>query len=156
MPGEKDRIDIQFLPNLHGYICLPALRTSFVGICGKARRPTRWGRGSIATMRKTISSRDAGFYSHVLPSSNEGWKKTGRREAGWRGDAAGWWILSREGLYYAVRSADLARERCCRSPPKKAGLSRALRKDFSADLEFSSRLAKQVFPGTSCWIVPAA
>jgi flavin-dependent dehydrogenase len=56
-----------------------------------------------------------------------------------------------EGLYYAIRSADLAVGALLSEagePAGKAGQYRqSLRRDFAADLEFGSRLAKRVFLG---------
>ena len=72
---------------------------------------------------------------------------------GWMavGDAAGLVDpITGEGLYYAIRSADLAASALLSEAgvtEKVQAYRRMLRKDFSADLEFSSRLAKQVFLG---------
>jgi flavin-dependent dehydrogenase len=68
------------------------------------------------------------------------------------GDAAGLVDpVTGEGLYYAIRSADLAARALLSEvgePAEKAGHYRqALRRDFAADLEFGSRLAKRVFLG---------
>ena len=56
-----------------------------------------------------------------------------------------------EGLYYAIRSADLAVRTLlseATEPAAKAGQYRqSLRRDFAADLEFGSRLAKRLFLG---------
>ena len=104
---------------------------------------------------KGISAKDASFYSHVLPSlETKAWKKN--RVAGDRwmavGDAAGLVDpITGEGLYYAMRSADLASQTLLSESAdmaaKPQAYRRLLRKDFSADLEFSSRLARQVFLG---------
>ena len=73
---------------------------------------------------------------------------------GWMavGDAAGLVDpITGEGLYYAIRSADLAARALlseASEPAGKAGqYGRLLRRDFAADLEFGSRLAKRVFLG---------
>ena len=60
--------------------------------------------------------------------------------------------ITGEGLYYAMRSGDLASqvvlERCALHWPSKPQAYRALlRRDFAADLEFGATLAKRVFLG---------
>jgi flavin-dependent dehydrogenase len=72
---------------------------------------------------------------------------------GWMavGDAAGLVDpITGEGLYYAIRSADLAAQTILAdaAPAEQTSVYRkALRRDFAADLEFGSRLAKRVFLG---------
>ena len=66
------------------------------------------------------------------------------------GDAAGLVDpITGEGLYYAVRSADLATRALLNETGELAATNyrRLLRRDFAADLEFGSRLAKRVFHG---------
>lgn len=66
------------------------------------------------------------------------------------GDAAGLVDpITGEGLYYAIRSADLAAKALLTEIGGLAGQAyrRMLRRDFAADLEFGSRLAKRVFFG---------
>ena len=59
--------------------------------------------------------------------------------------------ITGEGLYYAIRSADLAAQHAARRrrrPAEQPAAYRSLlRRDFAADLEFGSRLAKRVFLG---------
>jgi flavin-dependent dehydrogenase len=67
--------------------------------------------------------------------------------------------ITGEGLYYAIRSGDLA----ARSLLAEVGVAekvehyrRLLRHDFTADLEFGSRLAKRIFHGSFlCGAVPS-
>jgi Dehydrogenases (flavoproteins) len=156
VPGERERIDIQFLPRLHGYIWVfPRCGHLSVGICGKGE-PAQALRGRLDRYmaEKGISRDGASFYSHVLPSlETKGWKKNRVAGDGWMavGDAAGLVDpITGEGLYYAIRSADLAANVLLSESgvaEKAQAYRRVLRKDFSADLEFSSRLAKQVFVG---------
>ena len=68
------------------------------------------------------------------------------------GDAAGLVDpVTGEGLYYAIRSADLAARALLSETSDAAGelgqYRQSLRRDFAADLEFGSRLAKRVFLG---------
>jgi len=155
--GEQDRIDIQFLPRMQGYIWVfPRCGHLSVGICGKGE-PAHALRARLERYMadKGLSSKGAGFYSHVLPAlETRAWKKNRVAGDGWMavGDAAGLVDpITGEGLYYAIRSADLAANALLAetggATEKSQAYRRMLRKDFSADLEFSSRLARQVFLG---------
>ena len=157
VPVQKDHIDIQFLPKLHGYIWVfPRCGHLSVGICGKGETAQALrARLERYMAEKGISAKDASFYSHVLPSlETKAWKKNRVAGDGWMavGDAAGLVDpITGEGLYYAMRSADLASQTLLSESAdmaaKPQAYRRLLRKDFSADLEFSSRLARQVFLG---------
>jgi flavin-dependent dehydrogenase len=102
-----------------------------------------------------ISWKGASFYSHLLPSLGiNSWDKNRVAGEGWMavGDAAGLVDpITGEGLYYAIRSADLAARALLSEvgevAEKIAGYRQLLRRDFAADLEFGSRLAKRVFLG---------
>jgi geranylgeranyl reductase family protein len=155
--GNRDQIDIQFLPRLQGYIWVfPRCGHLSVGICGKGE-PAQALRGRLERYmaEKGISSKGANFYSHVLPSlETKAWRKNRVTGDGWMavGDAAGLVDpITGEGLYYAMRSADLAAKALLSEAgglaEKAHAYARMLRKDFSADLEFSSRLAKKIFLG---------
>ena len=62
------------------------------------------------------------------------------------GDAAGLVDpITGEGLYYAMRSADLAAEAILTGAAHS--YHKLLRRDFMHDLEFASRLAKRIFHG---------
>jgi geranylgeranyl reductase family protein len=157
VPAEQARIDIQFLPQLEGYIWVfPRCQHLSVGICGKGV--------PAAALRKRLeqymvehdlSAKGATFYSHLLPSlATRSWKTNRVAGDGWMavGDAAGLVDpITGEGLYYAIRSGDLA----ARSLLAEVGdlaervmhYQRLLRRDFAADLEFGSRLAKRIFLG---------
>ncbi|HTM50644.1 MAG TPA: NAD(P)/FAD-dependent oxidoreductase [Bryobacteraceae bacterium] len=157
VPEQKERIDIQFLPRLQGYIWVfPRCGHLSVGICGKGE-PAQSLRTRLERYmaEKGISTKGAAFYSHLLPSlETRAWKKNRVAGEGWMavGDAAGLVDpITGEGLYYAMRSADLASKALLNETAdlaeKPNAYRRLLRKDFSLDLEFSSRLAKQVFLG---------
>jgi len=157
VPQEQARIDIQFLPHLEGYIWVfPRCGHLSVGICGKGV--------PAASLRQRLERymadhglpvKGATFYSHLLPSlDTRSWKNNRVAGEGWMavGDAAGLVDpITGEGLYYAIRSGDLA----ARSLLAEVGgladrvvhYRRLLRRDFAADLEFGSRLAKRIFLG---------
>ncbi len=153
VPGEREQIDIQFLPGLEGYIWVfPRCGHLSVGICGKGE-PAQALRKRLEAymMERGISWKGASFYSHLLPSlETPSWKRNRVAGDGWMavGDAAGLVDpITGEGLYYAIRSADLAAKALLSEIGDLAGQAyrRMLRRDFAGDLEFGSRLAKRVF-----------
>ena len=157
VPGDQTHIDIQFLPRLEGYIWVfPRCGHLSVGICGKGE--------PASSLRKRLEQyltqrgmawKGAAFYSHLLPSLDAAsWKKNRVAGEGWMavGDAAGLVDpVTGEGLYYAIRSADLAARALlseAAEPAAKVGqYQQSLRRDFAADLEFGARLAKRLFLG---------
>jgi geranylgeranyl reductase family protein len=157
IPGDQARIDIQFLPRLEGYIWIfPRCGHLSVGICGKGEPATSLRKRLEQYMNERgISWKGASFYSHLLPSLDTGsWKKNRVAGEGWMavGDAAGLVDpITGEGLYYAIRSADLAARALLSEvtglAEKMTHYRQLLRHDFTADLEFGSRLAKRVFLG---------
>src|SRR5690242_1426419 len=156
VPGDRDQIDIQFLPNLEGYIWVfPRCGHLSVGICGKGE-PAQSLRKRLESYmaERGISWKGAAFYSHLLPSlETPSWKRNRVAGDGWMavGDAAGLVDpVTGEGLYYALRSADLATQSLLADTPASENAERyrkLLRHDFADDLEFGSRLAKRVFLG---------
>jgi len=164
--GEQTRIDIQFLPHLEGYIWIfPRCGHLSVGICGKGEPASSLRQRLERFMtERDLSWKHGSFYSHMLPSlDTSSWRKNRVSGEGWLavGDAAGLVDpITGEGLYYALRSADLAVRSLL---AEVSGLAervnlyhRFLRRDFAADLEFGSRLARRVFHGEFLWAsVPA-
>jgi geranylgeranyl reductase family protein len=157
VPGNQERIDIQFLPRLEGYIWVfPRCGHLSVGICGKGE-PAGSLRKRLENYmnEKGIPWKGSPFYSHLLPSlETAGWKRNRVTGEGWLavGDAAGLVDpVTGEGLYYAIRSADLAARALLSElgglAERLQAYRRMLRRDFAADLEFGSRLAKRVFLG---------
>jgi geranylgeranyl reductase family protein len=165
VPGDQERIDIQFLPDLEGYIWIfPRCGHLSVGICGKGEPASSLRKRLEAYMAgRGISWKGASFYSHLLPSLDaRSWERNRVAGDGWMavGDAAGLVDpITGEGLYYAIRSGDLAAQSLLADAGgAQACLSRyrdLLRRDFADDLEFGSRLAKRVFLGRFlCGSVP--
>jgi len=156
IPGDRNRIDIQFLPKLEGYIWIfPRCGHLSVGICGKGQ-PASVLRARLERYMEEqgLAKEGATFYSHLLPClDTPAWKRNRVSGEGWlaTGDAAGLVDpITGEGLYYAVRSADLATKAILTESIDLAGAAyrKLLRRDFMADLEFGSRLAGRVFQGT--------
>jgi geranylgeranyl reductase family protein len=157
VPTDQNHIDIQFLPNLEGYIWVfPRCGHLSVGICGKGE-PAHSLRTRLERymQEKGISYKGASFYGHVLPSLEAGrWKGNRAAGDGWLavGDAAGLVDpITGEGLYYAMRSGDLASQVLLNEAHSLSEKAQAyctlLRRDFAADLEFGASLAKRVFLG---------
>jgi geranylgeranyl reductase family protein len=156
LDGTRDHIDIQFLPGLEGYIWVfPRCGHLSVGICGKGESAQALRQRLERYMSEMgMTWKGAPFYSHLLPAlETASWKKNRVAGDGWLaiGDAAGLVDpITGEGLYYAVRSADLAAKSLVEDISLADRLQlyrRNLRRDFMADLEFGSRLAKRVFLG---------
>ncbi|MEQ1884342.1 MAG: NAD(P)/FAD-dependent oxidoreductase [Bryobacteraceae bacterium] len=156
--GEQERIDIQFLPKLEGYIWVfPRAGHLSVGICGKGQSAQALRAQLERYMNeKGIAWKGAQFYGHMLPSlESAGWKKNRVAGEGWMavGDAAGLVDpITGEGIYYAMRSGDLASQIVLNDAhgiAEKAHAYRAaIAREFTADLEFASTLARRVFMGT--------
>jgi geranylgeranyl reductase family protein len=156
VPGDQNRIDIQFLPHLEGYIWVfPRCGHLSVGICGKGEAAGSLRRRLELYMAEHgLPWKGATFYSHLLPSLATGsWRNNRVSGEGWMavGDAAGLVDpITGEGLYYAMRSAELAAHTLLAetAPAAKAkAYGDLLKRDFATDLEFGSRLAGRVFLG---------
>jgi geranylgeranyl reductase family protein len=155
VPAQQERIDIQFLPGLEGYIWIfPRCGHLSVGICGKGEPASALRKRLEQYMtERGLSWKGAAFYSHLLPSlDTRSWRSNRVAGDGWAavGDAAGLVDpITGEGLYYAIRSGDLAAQSLLNEAGDsvEARYRRLLRRDFAADLEFGSRLAKRIFLG---------
>ena len=152
--ARQDHIDIQFLANLEGYIWVfPRCGHLSAGICGKGQSAQAL-RASLERYldEKGIRWRGAAFYSHMLPAlESPGWKSNRVSGDGWLavGDAAGLVDpITGEGLYYALRSADLASQIVLNESPvadKARAYRELLQRDFVDDLAYSATIAKRVF-----------
>lgn len=157
VPAQQQHIDIQFLPRLEGYIWVfPRQGHLSVGICGKGEPAQQLRLRLEAYMRdKEIDYSQARFYSHLLPSLEvPAWKSNRLSGDGWMavGDAGGLVDpITGEGLYYAMRSADLAAEAIVRDTHPVHELSsvyrRELELDFGHDLAFGAAIARRIFLG---------
>jgi flavin-dependent dehydrogenase len=154
IPAEQDHIDIQFFSGFEGYIWIfPRNNHLSAGICGKGE-PAQALRARLEKYlaEKGISLKGSTFYGHVLPSLEKpAWRSNRVAGEGWMavGDAAGLVDpVTGEGLYYAVRSADLAAKVLLSESPYLVEDYRSeLRSEFTEDLEMASRLAKRVYLG---------
>jgi geranylgeranyl reductase family protein len=160
VPCDQSHIDIQFLPKLEGYIWVfPRAGHLSVGICGKGESAQSLRARLERYMdERGISRKEAKFYGHMLPAlERQGWRNN--RLAGDRwiavGDAGGLVDpITGEGLYYAVRSGDLASQVVLgdHEEDKRAEHYRQLiSRDFGLDLTYSAALAKRLFCGVICF-----
>jgi len=153
IPGEGQRMEIQFAAGLHGYIWIfPRTDHFSAGICG------RMTDGNTQALRRTLDealiklglqTQGAPFYAHVLPSLTA---KTLRNSPiggkGWAiiGDTAGFVdSITGEGLYYALRSAELVSEALLADKP--ASYPARVRSDFLPELELAASMAGRFFNG---------
>jgi geranylgeranyl reductase family protein len=154
IPTEQEHIDVQFFAGFEGYIWVfPRNGHLSTGICGKGV-PAQELRARLERYlaERGISLKSAQFYGHVLPSLEKpAWRSNRVAGDGWMavGDAAGLVDpMTGEGLYYAVRSADLATRVVLGEAAYPAEEYRSLlRREFTDDLELASRLAKRLFTG---------
>jgi flavin-dependent dehydrogenase len=153
IPGSSSCMQIQFFARLHGYFWIfPRADHFSAGICGKMTGKTTAELRLL--MEECISSAGlafagAKFYAHVLPAlslttlrpaavSGDGWAMVG--------DAAGFTDpITGEGLYYAVRSADLLSQAVLANRPET--YRQLLRNDFLPELEMAARVADRFFTG---------
>ncbi len=160
VPSNQAHIDIQFLPNLEGYIWVfPRAGHLSIGICGKSE--------SAQCLRvrlerymdeKGFSRKDAKFYGHMLPAlESRGWRNNRLAGDGWIavGDAGGLVDpITGEGLYYAIRSGDLASQVLLQDGAldrKAESYRQIITHDFGLDLTYSAGLAKRLFCGAICF-----
>jgi flavin-dependent dehydrogenase len=151
--GSSACMQLQFLPGLHGYIWIFPRKDHYsAGICGKL------GGMSTAELRRLLETNlsaagfnfsNAKFYSHVLPSLSA---STLRHSAvsgpGWAmvGDAAGLVDpITGEGLYYALRSAELLALASLQNDPES--YSCLLEQQILPELEMAARVADRFFTG---------
>ena len=154
VPGTREQVDIRFLPGYAGYIWLfPRQNHISAGICAKgvpAQELRRWLEEYLTD--QGLDYKDATFYGHVIPSLEKPqWRGNRVAGAGWVavGDAAGLVDpVTGEGLYYAMRSADLASEAILKAPAAVEQAYRsALSYEFTDELELASRLANRLYFG---------
>jgi flavin-dependent dehydrogenase len=123
-----------------------------VGICGKGvSAQTLRVRLEAYMDERAIPRKDATFYSHMLPSlESSAWRRNRVAGPGWLavGDAGGLVDpITGEGLYYALRSGDLASRALLHDADPVQDYRAALSQEFARDLEFAAMLAKRVFLG---------
>jgi flavin-dependent dehydrogenase len=153
VPAQAEGICVKFLNHFEGYLwSFPRCDHLSVGICGSmAKHTSQELRRHLHTFMESESiPRDgARFYSHVLPSPQKqtlSSRKVVGRNWALVGDAAAWVDpITGEGLYYALRSGELLAESLIADKP--AEYPARIRKAFSTDLEFATRIARRFYRG---------
>ena len=153
IPGTGRTVKIKFLKELHGYIWIfPRTDHFSAGICGRMKGK------NTAELRRLLEEclpefnlglEGARFYAHIIPSltvtalqgvpfSGPGWAMIG--------DAAGFVdAITGEGLFYALRSAELLSHCVLQESPES--YQALVRKDFLTELERASRIATRFYGG---------
>jgi flavin-dependent dehydrogenase len=154
VPQTAEEIIIKFLPEFEGYIwSFPRADHLSLGICGSMAAHTsaelKTHLHAFAASEK-MSTENAKFYSHVLPSPQE-CTLSNRAVMGrnWAlcGDAAAWVDpLTGEGLFYAMRSGELLGRALAEGCPER--YAARVRASFSAELEFASRIVRRFYRGS--------
>ncbi len=152
IPGTHHTVQIKFLKGLHGYIWIfPRADHFSAGICG------RMNGTSTAELRRILegalpdfglSLEGARFYAHIIPSLTAAALQMPFAGDGWAmiGDAAGFVdAITGEGLYYALRSADLLASALLRDTPESYPLR--VKADFLPELEHAARIANRFYAG---------
>jgi geranylgeranyl reductase family protein len=149
LPGESSAVYLEFFPQLSGYLWVfPRCGHLSIGICGKGMVSTEARRLLERWMdERGYRWREGEFYAHLIPSL-EPESFAPLRLAGDRwlacGDAAGLVDpVTGEGIYYAIRSGDLA----CRALVRKENYRNLLESDFLADLSIGARFAHRFYKG---------
>ena len=154
VPGRpQDHIEIRFRSDLEGYIWVfPRTAHLSVGICGRIdSRGTPWLRRVVEDYMAAngIPLDGATFYCHLLPALAAASFDHNRVEGeGWAavGDAAGLVDpITGEGLYYALRSADLLAG--CVREGRAAEYGQRVRAELVEDLQLGARITRRFYHG---------
>ena len=153
VPGEWDHIEIQFRKGLEGYLWVfPRTDHLSVGICGKIKaQDTKRLRQMVEEYMAEhgLPLDGSRFYCHLLPSlAAKSFERNRVAGAGWAaaGDAAGVVDpITGEGIYFALRSADLLAG--CLIEGRIADYAKLLRKEVTADLQFGAKLSNWFYHG---------
>jgi flavin-dependent dehydrogenase len=153
VPRQQEHIEIQFLEGLEGYIWVfPRTDHLSVGICGKIDSegtPSLRRRLEQYMAEHAIPTEGSTFYCHLLPSlAPESFDRNRVAGEGWAavGDAAGLVDpLTGEGIYYALRSADLLG--ACVREGRLADYARRVRADIIDDLRLGAVVSRHFYRG---------
>jgi flavin-dependent dehydrogenase len=153
IPGNHHTVQIKFLKGLHGYIWIfPRAGHFSAGICGRMQGK------NTAELRRLLEDSlpefglnldGASFYAHIIPSlTPDALRNSSFAGDGWAmvGDAAGFVdAITGEGLYYALRSAELLTEALLDNAPEK--YPALAKSDFLPELERAARIADRFYGG---------
>jgi flavin-dependent dehydrogenase len=153
IPGHHQTVQIKFLKGLHGYVWIfPRADHFSAGICGRMKCKT------TAELRRMLEDSlpefglnldGASFYAHIIPSlTPDALRNSSFAGDGWAmiGDAAGFVdAITGEGLYYALRSAELLTEALLANAPEQ--YPAIAKSDFLPELERAARIANRFYGG---------
>ena len=149
--GDQEHLTIEFPAKLHGYIWVfPRCGHLSVGIGGKGEAASSMrGRLERYMDEHGFSREGAKFYSHLIPSlSTAAWGANHVSGDGWMavGDAAALVDpLTGEGIYYALRSGELAAEALMGGVAPEEAYRRKVEEEIAPDLEAASRAALRFY-----------
>ncbi len=153
IPGTSATVQIKFIEGLHGYVWIfPRANHFSAGICGRMHGK------STAELRQLLESclpkfglshEKGSFYAHILPSlAPEALRNSQVCGDGWAmlGDAAGLVdAITGEGLYYALRSAEMFSEAFLSGVPET--YAAAVEREILPELELAARIADRFYAG---------
>lgn len=151
----QSHIDLQFFPSFEGYSWIfPRCGRASVGIGGKGEsaqsmryRLEQW------MERRGLPYKNAPFYAHMIPALEPAsWANNRVSGEGWMaaGDTAGLVDpVTGEGIYYALRSGEMAAETLLDASipwaSKHVAYREALRREIMDELAAGSRLAPKLY-----------
>jgi flavin-dependent dehydrogenase len=155
IPGSHHTVQVKFVKGLHGYIWIfPRANHFSAGISGRMQNKDK----STAELRRLLEdslpefgldSKGASFYAHIIPSlTAETLRNSPIGGDGWAmiGDAAGFVdAITGEGLYYALRSAELLSNALLANAPEN--YPALVNQDFVPELERAARIAERFYAG---------
>lgn len=153
IPGSSSTVQVRFLDGLHGYIWIfPRADHFSAGICGHMQGK------STTELRRVLEQHlpefglkheNGQFYAHIIPSlTPEALRSMQLCGEGWAmiGDAAGLVdAITGEGLYYALRSAELVADAILSGTPES--YARTARLEILSELERAARIADRFYAG---------
>lgn len=153
IPGTRHTVQVKFVKGLQGYIWVFPRSDHFsAGICGRMQGK------STFELRQFLDSclpefgltlENARLYAHIIPSLQAAeLEQTAYSGDGWAllGDTAGFVdAITGEGLFYALRSAELLSQALLNNTPES--YPDLLRGDFLPELVHAARIADHFYAG---------
>jgi len=153
VPGTSRTVQIKFVSGLHGYMWVfPRADHFSVGICGRMQGMNSRDLRAILERHMPefdLSVKDARFYAHLIPAlTKNALRKSAIAGVGWAmiGDAAGLVdAITGEGLYYALRSAELFSHVMLKEEPQTYASLAA--QAIVPELEMAAGIAERFYSG---------
>jgi flavin-dependent dehydrogenase len=153
IPGTGRTVQIKFVRGLHGYIWVfPRADHFSVGICGRMQGMSS---GDLRALLEQhipefgLSVEGAQFYAHLIPAlTNHALRTSAIAGEGWAmvGDAAGFVdAITGEGLYYALRSAEMFAASMMDGTPDE--YARQVKSEILPELELAAAIADRFYSG---------